>query len=81
MAATPPTTFFSAKKVVKETHRLKLCYKWSCINVQTANFLGDILAERRAFTFNRTYFFSPKYRPVRGKNGLGGCRGNEQQSI
>ena len=54
MAATPPTTFFSAKKVVKETHRLKLCYKWSCINVQAANFLGDILAERRAFTFNRT---------------------------
>jgi hypothetical protein len=49
----------SAKKVVKETHRLELCYKWSCINVQTANFLGDILAERRAFTFNQTYYLQP----------------------
>jgi hypothetical protein len=50
--------------------------------MQTANFLGDTLAERRAFTFNRTYyFFSPKYSPVRWQNGLGGYRRNEPQSI
>src|SRR5690606_3681473 len=72
-------SFFPQKR--KNSSLGTLLQRW-CINMQTANFLGDTLAERWAFTFNRTYyFFSPKYSPVRWKIGLGGYRRNEPQSI
>ncbi|MGK9127969.1 hypothetical protein M1D52_04225 [Olivibacter sp. SA151] len=48
--------------------------QWKCFNLQAANFLGDILAERRAFA-------GSQQGPVCGKNGLGGYQRNEQQSI
>ncbi|MGK9127966.1 hypothetical protein [Olivibacter jilunii] len=48
--------------------------QWKCFNLQAANFLGDIVAERRAFAGSQPG-------PVCGKNGLGGYRRNEQQSI